>query len=437
VRLAIEGRGLGILDTEGLSVKVMVVAGLAAGGATGFFGAVFLTTTLRLSVSFLVSRASSEPKSRPSRKSSSSTTGLGCDPGRDPGCDPDRDSGQSSRSRGGVDVCTGEGGDVNSTEGASGGAEVGDSWYRGWDGIGEASGVRYSAAFNRCRRAVKLSGSCGRTRPPRSSSSLSTVMQLPMLGLMAETEELRAPRASLLVPPKRMPKLPSPQSSKSSRSSVVGELGAGSFSFSFNAPSMALVGSSRSLHQSSSTAILRFDFFFPSRLMEPPSRADDGTLLGMGMPACFAEMMALSVESSSFGVRRTCQSSSAVLDSERTETRDEVVDWMVDIECAKRSPWASKSASSSQFSIDGAMEAMRWAKLPLLAMAEVRAAICGVVWLVYAGAMGCEYRCVEVELQERRLGASGRPPRRPCADFWREQEAVYAGQHTHTTATRQ
>ena len=52
VRLAAEARGLGILDTEGLSVKVMVVAGLAAGGATGFLDAIFLTTTLRLRVSF-------------------------------------------------------------------------------------------------------------------------------------------------------------------------------------------------------------------------------------------------------------------------------------------------------------------------------------------------------------------------------------------------
>jgi len=74
-RVRLEGSGRGIRDETGRSVNVRVVAGRAAGGAealrTGFF-----TTTLRFSVSFLLSKTSS-PKSRPSRKSSSSSAGFG------------------------------------------------------------------------------------------------------------------------------------------------------------------------------------------------------------------------------------------------------------------------------------------------------------------------------------------------------------------------
>ena len=67
-------------DEFGRSVKVMVVAGRAAGGAWAL-GSGFLTTTLRLRVSFGLSKRSPPPKSRPSRKSSSSCTGLGLDLG--------------------------------------------------------------------------------------------------------------------------------------------------------------------------------------------------------------------------------------------------------------------------------------------------------------------------------------------------------------------
>jgi hypothetical protein len=87
------------------------------------------------------------------------------------------------------------------------------------------------------------------------------------------------------------------------------------------------------------------------------------------MPACFADEMALRVDISSLGVSRTCQSSSPVLDSERTETREDILVGRVEIEWGKRSPW--KSLSSSQFSMVEAMEATRWAKLPREAMAAV------------------------------------------------------------------
>jgi hypothetical protein len=117
-----------------------------------------------------------------------------------------------------------------------------------------------------------------------------------------------------------MPKLPSPQSSKSSLSSA-GVRGIGVFSF--NVP-VAFVGSSRSSPQSSSTTIFLVDFFFPRRFIDPPSSAEEGTLVGIGIPACFADVIALIVERLSSGVMRTCQSSSPVFDSDRTETRDDI-----------------------------------------------------------------------------------------------------------------
>jgi hypothetical protein len=172
-----------------------------------------------------------------------------------------------------------------------------------------------------------------------------------------------------------VPRLPSPQSSKSSKSSA-GVAGAGVFSFR---PPGTVLGSSRSFPQSSSTSILRVEFFLPRRLMVPPSRADEGTLLGMGMPACFAEWMARLVERSSLGVSRTCQSSSPVLDSERTDMREES-DWMA--EFLKSSPSLSSKSPSSQLSnLDAldvleVMEAMRWAKLRVGAAMLARG--CGV-----------------------------------------------------------
>ncbi|KAH4440864.1 hypothetical protein HBH64_230290 [Parastagonospora nodorum] len=345
----------------------MVVAGRAAGGAWAL-GSGFLTTTLRLRVSFALSKMSPPPKSRPSRKSSSSCAGFGLDLG-------DCANGLSSEGAAGLSTRGDRGDAVGSTAGDDGngkgddgkstgvvdvGAEVGGG--SRCCGSGDASGVGSCVFLSFSRRAPKSSGSVGSTRPLRSSSSLSSVMQLPMLGLMADTEELRAPRVSRRVPAKRMPRLPSPQSSKSSCSSA-GVCGVGVFSFS---PPGALVGSSRSLPQSSSTSILRVDFFFPSLLMVPPSSADDGTLVGMGMPACFAEWMARFVDRSSFGVMSTCQSSSPVLDSERTDMRE---DRVCIAEFLKSRPSLSSKSPSSQLSnldvleVLEAMEAMRCAKL--------------------------------------------------------------------------
>ena len=74
------------------------------------------------------------------------------------------------------------------------------------------------------------------------------------------------------------------------------------------------------------------------------------------MPTCFAEAMACAVGLESFGVSSTCQSSSAALDSERalTDRREDMAIERAPVELAKvRSP--AKSASSSQFSISGAM----------------------------------------------------------------------------------
>jgi hypothetical protein len=87
--------------------------------------------------------------------------------------------------------------------------------------------------------------------------------------------------------------------------------------------------------------------------MVPPRRAEEGMFCGMGMPTCFAEEMALEVEISSLGVISSCQSSSAAMDSERTEleTREDSLEWVVEPEWAKRSP--SRSPSSSQLSTAG------------------------------------------------------------------------------------
>jgi hypothetical protein len=113
--------------------------------------------------------------------------------------------------------------------------------------------------------------------------------------------------------------------------------------------------------------------------MEPPSRADEGTLVGMGMPACLAETMALLVDSSSSDVSRTCQSSSPALESERTERREES-EWTV--EFLKRSESESSKSPSSHVSMAEAMddrEAMRPAKLRLgAAIAAWVGAIVGV-----------------------------------------------------------
>lgn len=123
-----EGSGLGIRDAEGLSVKVMVVAGRAAGGAAALRGT-FLTTTLRFTVSFLVSIGSSTPKSRPSRKSSSSTMGFGLG----------RDSGDVSR--GGVDSKDNGVKTLGEDGMSKTGAEVGASSRLCRAGCGETSGV--------------------------------------------------------------------------------------------------------------------------------------------------------------------------------------------------------------------------------------------------------------------------------------------------------
>jgi hypothetical protein len=100
--------------------------------------------------------------------------------------------------------------------------------------------------------------------------------------------------------------------------------------------------------------------------MVPPRSADDGTLVGIGMPACFAEWIALFVDRSSLGVRRTCQSSSPVLDSERTDMRDDKVCRAGFLK--SRPSLSSKSPSSQLSNLDvldalEAMEAMRCAKL--------------------------------------------------------------------------
>jgi hypothetical protein len=366
----LDGRGRGIRDELGLSVKVMVVAGRAAGGAVTFGGG-FLTTTLRLRVSFLLSKMSVSPKSRPSRKSSSSTAGF------DFG---DRAIGLSRESGAGLSArlvfSSALGDDGKSMGVVEAGADVGG---RSRGGIGDASGVGSCVFLSFSRRAEKSSCSVGSTRPLRSSSSLSNVMQLPKLGLMADAEELRAPRASRRVPAKRMPRLPSPQSSMSSKSSA-GMCGAGVFSFN---PPGTLLGSSRSFPQSSSTSILRVDFFFPSLLMVPPSSADEGTLVGIGMPACFAEWMARLVDNSSLGVSRTCQSSSPVFDSERMDMRDES-DCMAEF-LKSRPSLSSKSPSSQLSNLDvldalEAMEAMRWAKLRLGAAMLARVVLGFSLW---------------------------------------------------------
>lgn len=70
-----DGRGLGIREVVGLSVKVMVVAGRAACGAVVLVAG-FFTTMFLFRVSFCRSRMSPLPKSKASSKSSSSTAGF-------------------------------------------------------------------------------------------------------------------------------------------------------------------------------------------------------------------------------------------------------------------------------------------------------------------------------------------------------------------------
>ncbi|KAJ8105309.1 hypothetical protein OPT61_g10256 [Boeremia exigua] len=105
--------------------------------------------------------------------------------------------------------------------------------------------------------------------------------------------------------------------------------------------------------------------------MLPPSNADAGTLVGMGMPACLAEKMALLVARSSSGASSTCQSSSPVLDSERTLRRD---DSECTVEFLNSRPSPSSKSASSQFSMPETIElieAIRAAKLRFgAAMAE-------------------------------------------------------------------
>ena len=364
MRLA--GSGLGIREVVGLSVNVMVEAGRAAGGVVAL-AAGFLTTMFRFRVSFWLSKISSAPKSSPSKKSSSSSTGLGFG------------EGSAWLSRGGDGVAKAGGGDETSSMvkgtdvGADVGASVGELSRRRRGGRGEAS---CSLFLSLSRRAAKSSPSLGKIRPDSPSSSLSTVMQLPKLGLMAdttETDELLAPReVACRVPAKRMPRLPSPKSSKSKSSwSPAGVRGDGAFSFN---PSFAFCGSSKSFPQSSSSSILRLDFFFPSRFIVPPRSALGAIDAGIGMPACWAaDVMALAVEGSSFGVIKTCQlSSSPVFDSERTDMREDR-DKAVDVLNSRPS---FSSNSSSHDSISGLLLvrlAIRAAKLRLGAAMLARA----------------------------------------------------------------
>jgi len=141
------------------------------------------------------------------------------------------------------------------------------------------------------------------------------------------------------------------------------------------------------------------------------------------MPACFAEEIACTVEFSSFGARSTCQSSSPTLDSDRTETREDIVG-RVEIELLKRSPL--RSASSSQFSIVEAMEAIRCAKLPRFAMAAVTAGVQQLRWVCAVGTVGglkCVRRASEVDRGE----AGKKPDRRPPPLCHRSQDAAERG----------
>jgi hypothetical protein len=202
-------------------------------------------------------------------------------------------------------------------------------------------------------RPLKSMGSLGSSSPPSSSSSLSRVMQLPMLGLMTETDELRLRTGSRRVPAKRMPRLPSAHSeSNSTSASAPGVFGAPGTSMaagggrSFRAP-RPTAGTSKSSPQSSETSWR--DLVLPRRLMEPPSRAEEGTLRGMGMPTLLADEMACDVEAASPGASSSCQSSSPATDSERVDRRDDRAACAAEpLDAAKRSP--ARSTSSSQFS---------------------------------------------------------------------------------------
>jgi hypothetical protein len=81
------------------------------------------------------------------------------------------------------------------------------------------------------------------------SSSLSAVKELETLGLRADAEELRLERPSRRVPPKRVPRLPSPQSRSSPPTEEAGVLGMFFRVVSLSLPSE---GSSKSFSNSSS-----------------------------------------------------------------------------------------------------------------------------------------------------------------------------------------
>lgn len=81
----------------------------------------------------------------------------------------------------------------------------------------------FSSRFFSASANFDVRGPSGSTRPSSPSSSLSPVRQLEALGLNAEIEELGFERASRLVPPNLVPKLPSAHSM--SRSSCSGVLG--------------------------------------------------------------------------------------------------------------------------------------------------------------------------------------------------------------------
>lgn len=130
----------------------------------------------------------------------------------------------------------------------------------------------------------------GISSPSRPSSSLSNVMQLPMLGLTADVDDSRCFDSARL-PAFLIPRLPSAQSSNSSLSLRFSD-GARCTFLTFSSPSPG-PGNCRSLSQSSSRFL--FDFFLPRRLIDPPTKADAGMLVGIGMPANLADDMAWEV----------------------------------------------------------------------------------------------------------------------------------------------
>lgn len=179
-------------------------------GREGLAGRVALTWMLRLSVNFLESKTSPSPMSRPWRKSSLSSS-------------------FSSLMAG---FCLTGSSFAGSSLIGSAGARAGERLWR-----------------RRFRRSPKSSGPFGMMRPSKVSSSLSRI-ELAMLGLKAETDELRVDCASRRVPPNLVPRLPSAQSRSSIKEMRVGVLGGTSLlAESFSLPSS---GSSKSCSKSSS-----------------------------------------------------------------------------------------------------------------------------------------------------------------------------------------